>query len=35
MSGNIESGQRCTVQPVDPNTLQVGDIALCKVKGLE
>jgi hypothetical protein len=35
MSGKIESGQLCTVTPVDPNTLQVGDIVLCKVNGRE
>jgi len=35
MSGRIESGQLCTVEPVDPATLQVGDIVLCKVKGNE
>ena len=33
MSGKIESGQLCTVAPVDPATLAVGDIVLCKVKG--
>lgn len=34
MSGKIESGQLCTVEPIeDPNTLQVGDIVLCKVHG--
>jgi hypothetical protein len=33
MSGRIESGQLCTVQPVDPATLKVGDIVLCKLNG--
>jgi hypothetical protein len=33
MSGKIESGQLCTVAPVDPATLRVGDIVLCKVNG--
>jgi hypothetical protein len=33
MKGKIESGQLCTVEPVDPNSLQVGDIVLCKVNG--
>jgi len=33
MAGQIESGQLCTVEPVDPSTLQVGDIVLCKVNG--
>jgi hypothetical protein len=31
MSGRIESGQRCTVVPVDPATLRAGDIVLCTV----
>jgi hypothetical protein len=35
MSGKIESGQLCTVMPVDPATLAVGDIVLCKVNGRE
>jgi len=33
MSGRIESGQLCTVAPVDSSTLAVGDIVLCKVRG--
>jgi hypothetical protein len=33
MSGRIESGQLCTVVPVDPSDLDVGDIVLCKVRG--
>jgi hypothetical protein len=35
MKGRIESGQLCTVVPVDPETLCVGDIVLCKVGGNE
>ena len=35
MVGRIESGQLCTVAPTDPETLRVGDIVLCKVKGHE
>ena len=35
MTGKIESGQLCTVQPIDPTELVVGDIVLCKVKGSE
>jgi hypothetical protein len=35
MSGRIESGQLCTVAPVDHSTLQVGDIVLCRVRGCE
>jgi hypothetical protein len=33
MEGKISSGQLCTVEPVDPATLKVGDIVLCKVNG--
>jgi hypothetical protein len=33
MQGKIESGQLCTVVPVDVTTLKVGDIVLCKVNG--
>ncbi|MFO0959660.1 MAG: hypothetical protein U0800_19865 [Isosphaeraceae bacterium] len=35
MAGKIESGELCTVEPVDPATLVVGDIVLCKVNGRE
>jgi hypothetical protein len=35
MAGKIESGQLCTVEHVDPASLCVGDIVLCKVKGRE
>ena len=35
MKGRIESGQLCVVEPVDPATLRVDDIVLCKVKGSE
>jgi hypothetical protein len=35
MAGKIESGQLCTVAPVDPASLKVGDIVLCKVRGCE
>jgi hypothetical protein len=35
MSGKIESGELCTVAPVDPATIQVRDIVLCKVRGHE
>jgi hypothetical protein len=35
MTGKIESGQLCTVEPIDPTELAVGDIVLCKVKGSE
>ncbi len=33
MQPTIESGQLCTVEPVDSNKLLPGDIVLCKVKG--
>ena len=33
MSGKIASGQLCTVEPVDPQMLRVGDIVLCRVGG--
>jgi hypothetical protein len=35
MKGKIESGQLCTVAPVDPASLAVGDIVLCRVHGAE
>ncbi len=35
MSPRIESGQLCTVSPVDASTLSVGDIVLCEVNGNE
>jgi hypothetical protein len=35
MTGRIESGQLCTVIPIDPAVLEVGDIVLCKVHGNE
>lgn len=35
MTPRVKSGQLCTVEPVDPATLEVGDIVLCKVKGSE
>src|SRR5262247_4315314 len=35
MSGKIESRQLCTVAPVDPATLAVGDIVLCRVRGAD
>ena len=35
MTGRIESGQLCTVVPVDSRDLKVDDIVLCKVKGHE
>lgn len=33
MSGKIESGELCTVSPVDSENLKIGDIVLCKVNG--
>src|SRR6267143_1261134 len=35
MSGKVESGQLCTIKPVESATLKVGDIVLCKVNGRE
>lgn len=35
MKGKIDSGQLCTVTPVAPEELHVGDIVLCKVNGRE
>lgn len=35
MAGKIESGQLCTVEPVEPSSLAVGDIVLCKVNGCQ
>jgi len=35
MSPRIASGQLCTVAPVDPDDVVVGDIVLCKVRGTE
>jgi hypothetical protein len=33
MRGKIDSGQLCTVEPVETSSLQIGDIVLCKVNG--
>ena len=35
MSGKIESGQLCTVEPVETDAVEVGEIMLCKVNGRE
>lgn len=35
MSGKVESGQLCTVEPVVLAGVSVGDIVLCKVNGSE
>lgn len=35
MTGKIESGQLCTVEPPRIDELSVGDIVLCKVNGSE
>jgi len=35
MTGRIESGQLCTIAPVDPSALKVDDIVLCRVRGTE
>ncbi|WP_366918996.1 hypothetical protein [uncultured Gimesia sp.] len=33
MTGKIESGQLCTVEPVEEDDLKKGDVVLCKVNG--
>ena len=35
MSPKIESGQLCTVAPVEVSEISIGDIVLCKVHGKE
>jgi len=35
MQPKIKSGQLCTVAPVDPSELEVGDVVLCRVRGSE
>ena len=35
MAGKIESGQLCTVEPVEADNVRLGDIVLCKVNGSE
>lgn len=35
MKGKIDSGQLCTVEPVEEDDLAKGDIVLCKVNGNE
>jgi hypothetical protein len=35
MEGKIDSGQFCTVEPIDPSRLRVGDIVLCNDYGRE
>lgn len=33
MSPKIESGQLCTVEPIRPEEIRVGDVVLCSVNG--
>lgn len=33
MSGRVESGQLCTVEPLGETPIKVGEIVLCKVGG--
>lgn len=33
MAPRIKSGQLCTVEPVAPAELRIGDIVLCRVRG--
>jgi hypothetical protein len=35
MTGKIESGQLCTVEPAVARTLEVDAVVLCRVKGSE
>jgi hypothetical protein len=35
MTGKIEPGQLCTVEPIEHTSLKVGDVVLCKVNGRE
>ena len=35
MVGRINSGQLCTIEPIDGHAIDVDDIVLCKVKGRE
>ena len=35
MVGRIDSGQLCTIEPVDGHAIDVDDIVLCRVKGRE
>jgi hypothetical protein len=35
MTPRIKSGQLCTVEPVDPATLAVGDVVLCTIRGAD
>lgn len=32
MTPKISSGQLCTVAPITPNEIQLGDVVLCKVR---
>ena len=35
MTGKIDSGQLVTVEPIENQTIKVGDIVLCKVNGAQ
>ncbi len=35
LTGRITAGQLCTVGPVDPAAIEIGDIVLCRVKKFE
>lgn len=35
MKGRVESGQRCTVEPLGEHRLDVGDVVLCTVRGAQ
>ena len=33
MKGKVESGSKVTIEPIELDKLEIGDIVLCKVKG--
>lgn len=35
MTPRIKSGQLCTVEPVDLDRLEVGDVVLCQIRGAD
>ncbi len=35
MVGRIDSGQLCTIEPIDGHEIETDDIVLCRVKGRE
>ncbi len=35
MAGKINSGDLCTIEPIDASEVRIGDVVLCRVKGAE